>query len=100
MEFFCGSLNEMQISSCLSESQQLEGAGPINTDSSEQRTLLANTRIRLRVEERRIHTRWVSVVKFLSNVSIRGSTRASKALLEAEAPGNGGRGIKAIQTDR
>lgn len=62
MEFFCGSINEMEISSCLSESQQSEGAGPINTDSSERRTPLANRRIRLRVEERRIHTCWVGAV--------------------------------------
>lgn len=101
VEFFCGSINEMQISSCLSESQQLEGAGPINSDSSEHRTPLVNTGIRLRVEERRIHTCWVGVLlNSLAKLAFgarRVLPRRSWRILEGR---NGGRGMKARQTDR
>lgn len=74
----------MQISSCLSESQQLEGAGPINSGSSEHRTPLVNTGIRLRAEGRRIRADvGVSVlVNSLAKLAFGARSRASEALLE------------------
>lgn len=73
----------MQISSCLSESQQLEGAGPINSGSSEHRTPLVNTGIRLRAEERGIRGCGVSVLlNSLAKLAFGARSRASEALLE------------------